>query len=109
MKHTQQALDRLLAKCALCGSDRPSPEATIVNESSDTELVHVTCKTCKGSIVALIFTTDHIISSVGVITDLTTKDLRKFQNSSVLNEQDILSVHETLQQSDICARLLQNY
>lgn len=105
----QQALEKLMSRCVLCGANQSALLAAIVNESNQAELVHIRCSNCKGALVALIYASGTVVTSIGMVTDLTQEDIAKFQQGKNITENDILNIHQTLQEADLCNRILQNY
>ncbi len=101
----QEALERLLAKCPRCQTSK-GLVTKLIREKPDAQLVHVTCSTCQGSLIAVVFTTGPLVSSVGLITDLSEKDVQRLHLSEALEEDDLIEIHEALQHADICRELL---
>ncbi|MDP3970767.1 MAG: hypothetical protein Q8P90_03630 [bacterium] len=109
MKNARQAIDKLVAQCAICGISHRSIQTTIINNTNDTELIHIRCGACKGSIVALIFNTGKNISSIGVITDLSEKDIMKMKNNKSITHDELMQLHQELTNKNICEAILNNY
>lgn len=102
----QEALGKLLSLCPHCRAQASQLDSVVINESNNAELVHVRCRTCQGSVVALLFSTGSLISSIGLITDLTQADAVKFQQAGELTEDDLFSLHAWLQQPSASGDLL---
>lgn len=102
----QDALDKLLSQCPRCKSDNSNLYTRMIKETAEAQLVHSKCGTCQGSLVAVVFTTGPMVSSVGLITDLSEDDVRRIQKQRPLNENDLIDIHEALQQDNICRQLL---
>lgn len=94
----QQALQKLLAVCPFCQTTQGEFTTSVVDEANDAELIHVRCQSCKAAMVALLFTTGPMISSIGMLTDLTLEDVSHFQRQRILSEDDLLALHEFLSQ-----------
>lgn len=103
----QEALDRLLNRCPRCSAET-GLITKLIREKPDAQLVHVQCTACQGSLIAVVFTTGPLVSSVGLVTDLSERDVQRLHLSEALEEDDLLSIHEALQHTDICRELLKN-
>lgn len=101
----QEALERLLAKCPRCQTSK-GLVTKLIREKPDAQLVHVNCSTCQGSLIAVVFTTGPLVSSVGLVTDLSEQDVQRLHLSEALEEDDLIAMHEALQHADICKELL---
>lgn len=87
----------MISFCPLCETNYNPMEARVLGEKEDGHLLHIRCKKCWNSILALVMVSNAGVSSVGLITDLTFEDVRKF--SEVRGEvtvDDVLAVHELL-------------
>lgn len=101
----QEALERLLARCPRCQASK-GLVTKLIREKPDAQLVHVSCSTCQGSLIAVVFTTGPLVSSVGLVTDLSEQDVQRLHLSEALEEDDLIAIHEALQHADICKELL---
>lgn len=72
--------------------------AKILEEREDAHLIHIECRRCSSSIVALILTGGIGISSVGLITDLTSDDVLKFKGTEDITSDDVLNLHQALEE-----------
>ena len=104
----QEALAKLLSLCPHCRAKYERLDTVIITESKDAELVHVKCRSCQGSIVALLFSTGPLISSIGLVTDLSQEDVVRFQKASELSEDDLLAYHEWLRKPSVVSNII-NY
>lgn len=73
----------------------------MITQSNKAELVHVQCQTCQGSLVALLFSTGPLISSIGLVSDLSREDVVRFQSASAVSEDDLFSLHDWLRQPSV--------
>lgn len=104
----QEALQKLLSVCPHCRAKYEQLDTAIITESKDAELVHVKCRSCQGSLVALLFSTGPLISSIGLVTDLSQEDVVRFQQAKEVSEDDLLACHEWLRQPRVVADMI-NY
>lgn len=95
-----------ILRCPVCGY-RYNLEQTKIIDSKDDKfspngslLIHTDCDRCKSSVVFSIAVDGPEIFSVGMVTDLTSSDTRKFKNSQPICSDDILATHQFLQDFD---------
>jgi hypothetical protein len=98
---------RLISYCPLCNTHYNPSEAAVLEEKDGAHLIHVSCNRCKSSIVAVIITGGIGVSSVGLITDLTSKDVMKFKISSPISEDDVIEAYELMRNRNNLAALLE--
>lgn len=87
---------RLISKCPVCSEQYQPFQANIVEEKADAQLVHIQCRKCQSSIVALIVDGHLGLTSVGLITDLSSQDVERFKDAQPLLEEDVFSAYEEL-------------
>lgn len=97
-QHASSPLDnlRLISYCPLCNAHYNPQEAKILEQREGAHLIHVQCHSCQSSIVAVVITGGLGISSVGLITDLTSRDVMHFKNQDAIIEDDILDAYKIL-------------
>jgi len=88
---------RLISKCPLCSEQYEPFQARIIEEKSEAQLVHIQCKKCQSSIVALIVNGQLGLTSVGLITDLSSEDVETFKDASPITEEDVFAAFNELQ------------
>lgn len=109
MKFAKPVLDRLITSCLLCGANRAPLKTTVIKSSNKAELVHIHCQSCKGALIAVVFTSGHEISSVGMLTDLTSSEVEQLEQRDHLTEDDLLAVHRLFNHTKLSEQLLNNY
>ncbi len=87
---------RVLTACPFCDSHYAIRAARVIAQKEDAHVVHIECVQCGGSIVALILANGTGPQSIGIMTDLARDEVAKFSSSTVVNEDDAVSLHEHL-------------
>lgn len=88
----------MISYCPLCETAYNPMEARILDEKEDGHLLHIRCKKCWNSILALVLVSNVGVSSVGLVTDLVYEDVQKFRTgTSEVTVDDVLEVHELLE------------
>lgn len=85
---------RLISKCPLCSEQYQPFQASIVEEKPEAQLVHIECRKCSSAIVALIVNGQLGLTSIGLITDLSSKDVEIFKDSIPISEDDVFQAFE---------------
>lgn len=93
--------------CPVCGYKYNAEQTSIVDLTSDGEkgdrskmLVHADCERCKSSVVFSIALNGPEIFSVGMVTDLTFSDVKKFRRSESVTANDAEALHDFLESFD---------
>lgn len=92
---------RLVSFCPVCETRYNPMQAQILGKDGETHLLHVQCKKCRNSILALVLVSQVGASSVGLLTDLTYEDVVRFKMNKQVSIDDVIDVHEFLRQSDL--------
>lgn len=96
----------VILHCPVC-SNKYSAEQTSIIEASGPDrydnsslLVHTDCERCQSSVVFSIAMDGPEIFSVGMVTDLTSADAKKFRNSGFVSLDEVIEFHDFLQAFD---------
>lgn len=85
-----------LPSCPLCGS-LYDPEGKVVIEKGERqELLHLTCVVCKKAFVLSVERSQARLRSVGLLTDCSAPDYKRFHRSGRVSLDDVLVIHEGL-------------
>ena len=87
---------KIVSHCPLCQTRHNNIEARILGEDGETHLLHLTCRKCRNSILALVLVNQTGVSSVGLITDLTFEDVVRFRHKSKITVDDVILTHQFL-------------
>lgn len=97
---------KVISACPACGNKYYSGDAKILEEKESGHLVHIQCKRCKSSVVALILSNGMGISSISLVTDLTSDDVLKFKDRIAITTDDVIDSHIMLKNNEIDFRKL---
>jgi len=81
----------------MCDTRYNPMHARLLGEEDDTHLMHVTCKKCQNSILAVVVTSQGNASSIGLVTDLSYEDVMRVGPASAVTVDDVIDVHEFLE------------
>ncbi len=99
---------RLISYCPMCNTHYNPNEARILEQKDGAHLIHVECRRCYSSIVAVVITGGIGISSVGLITDLTAEDVLRFKNQESVTEDNVIEAYEYFKQGSMIQDLKEN-
>lgn len=102
----EQALEKMIGQCPICAATKQDLTLNTIHQRSDAELLYIQCRACQSSVVALVFSTGSVISSIGLLTDLAKTEVKVFQNEPILTEDDLIQLHRTIKQRSITKLLL---
>jgi hypothetical protein len=75
-------------------------EARVIDERDGRHLMHIRCKKCAHSILALVLTSGMGVSSMGLLTDLTFDDVVQFREAKAITVDDVIALHHLLEQKE---------
>jgi hypothetical protein len=91
-------------RCPVCGYKYNLERTKIIDTKQEEEqanlFVHSDCGQCKSSVVFNISINGPDVFSIGMITDLTSGDTRKFSKVEPLSANDVLDLHSFLKEFD---------
>lgn len=86
-----------VATCPLCRKKYDPLEARIVTAEDGVELVHVECQHCRGAIIATTPSAESGVTSlVGVVTDLSSRDLFRLRAREPITADDVLTIYQCI-------------
>lgn len=92
----------LVLKCPICSQKYKMENTQIIDSEQDEAvgeariLIHSDCSRCKSSVMFNIEINGPEIFSVGMVTDLTSKDSEKFKNKLPINVNEVISIHKEI-------------
>lgn len=91
---------KLISYCPLCETSYNPQEARVLGEKDDSHLLHIQCGNCSNAIIALVLISSVGVSSVGLVTDLSYDDVLRFKNAGAISTDDVIEVHNALQNEE---------
>ncbi|OGH68524.1 MAG: hypothetical protein A3J66_00395 [Candidatus Magasanikbacteria bacterium RIFCSPHIGHO2_02_FULL_47_14] len=87
-----------ISQCPLCSHKYQKDSVRILEQEGDARLMHMTCGKCKNAVLALVVTSKAVVGSVGMMTDLTVKDVVRLREKEAVTEEELLEFHTLLKQ-----------
>lgn len=88
---------RVVSYCPLCNTQYHQLSARILEEKDGAHLIHIQCRKCNASIVALVLAGAMGISSIGLLTDLSSEDAIRLKHSPTVTSDDVINIYTLLQ------------
>lgn len=87
-----------VSRCPFCSAEYDLDGAKVIGEEEDATVVYVTCSRCESSIVAMVAMTGLGIVSLGLVTDMTAEDAKKFFGSKAVSSNELLQIYQLLKE-----------
>ncbi len=97
---------RVVTRCPFCSADYNLDSAQVIGEENDATMVYVACSECESSIVAVVAMSGLGVVSLGLVTDMTAEDTKRFVGASSMTSNDLLSIYELLKDQGVSVKKL---
>lgn len=87
-----------VSRCPFCSAEYDLDGARVIGEEEDATVVYVTCSKCESSIIAMVAMTGLGIVSLGLVTDMTAEDTKRFFGGKEVTSDELLSIYELLKE-----------
>ncbi|HLD25950.1 MAG TPA: hypothetical protein VJC05_02840 [Candidatus Andersenbacteria bacterium] len=89
----------LVTRCPFCSAEYDLDGAQVIGEENDATMVYITCSECESSIVAIVAMSGLGVVSLGLVTDMTIEDTKRFTGTSQVTSDELLEVYELLEKN----------
>jgi len=83
----------LILNCPICFSPYSPLDIELIEDSEKAHLLHLSCHKCGSQILALITNNMSQVFSQGLVTELTSNEVRKFKDSPAVSLDDVIDLH----------------
>lgn len=90
----------LVSRCPFCSAEYDLEGAKIIGEEDESTMIYVTCSECESSIVAIVAMSGLGIVSLGLVTDMTAEDTKRFSGAKSVSSDELLSIYELLEKNN---------
>lgn len=87
-----------VSRCPFCSAEYDLDGAKVIAEEDESTVVYVTCSECESSIVAVVAMSGLGIVSLGLVTDMTPDDTKRFFGAGQISSNELLTMYEILHQ-----------
>ena len=88
-----------VSRCPFCSAEYDLDGAKVIGEEEESTMVYVTCSECESSIIAIVAMSGLGIVSLGLVTDMTEADTKRFRDSKGVTSDELLSIYELLEKN----------
>lgn len=97
---------KLISHCPVCSQDYKSEAAKLFVNESEAKFVHFTCANCQSHFMAMVMIAPKGMSTVGMVTDLSFKDVQKLHKLSPLTIDEAIEGHKFINSLDFSKNLI---
>ena len=92
---------KVVRECPLCKVSYGLDDTNVLKEKNGTHLVHATCPNCNSAMLSVVVVSQLGMSSIGVMTDLSAKDVNTLNMKGPIEEDELLEFHSILRKNSI--------
>jgi hypothetical protein len=96
---------KVVSQCPLCKSRQNDMEARVLGQDGEARLLYLNCHKCGNSLLALVLVSHSGVSSIGMVTDLSYDDVRRFHQVDQVCTDDVLQIHQEMNQTEFLQRI----
>lgn len=85
-----------MQECVICKKDARENQLTIVENSADRTVFHITCNHCHHGMLAFLGNTQFGLGLVGLLTDLSSDDVLRLHGQEPMTGDELLHHYELL-------------
>lgn len=100
---------QILSTCPLCHAQYNPLKTQIVAERDDAHLLYLECRHCGSAVVALVTTGAAGLRSIGVVTDLTSREIATNPGSGEVTHDDVIAMYDWLEREERLPQTLTNF
>lgn len=82
--------------CPLCNKEYAPVNLQVVEQAGETILAHSHCPVCAGAVLSLLYKDFMGITLLGLVTDLDYDDTMRFKDAEAVDEDEVLTLYQTL-------------
>jgi transcription elongation factor Elf1 len=100
--HKKHFLDeslKVIATCPVCQNKYESQAVKIVEQQADAYVLHINCSKCNSSVLAYAVQTPMGVTTIGLLTDLQSVEVKRFLRQAAISEDDVLRIYEAIHSS----------
>jgi hypothetical protein len=84
---------KALISCPLCQAHYQPIFSKTIQENDEAHLLHLECHQCGSQVLAFVRTDLPAISSIGLVTDLKSEEVKKFQEAEEIGINEVIDLH----------------
>lgn len=92
-----------VCRCPFCSEEYDLDGAKVIGEEDESTMVYVTCSQCQSSIIAIVAMSGLGVVSLGLVTDMSEEDTKRFIKGESVSSNELLSIYEILEKDNTTA------
>ncbi len=100
---------QILSTCPLCHAQYNPLKTHIVAARDDAHLLYLECRQCGSAVVAVVTTSPGGLTSVGAVTDLTSREVAALPPHRGVTHNDVIELYAWLRRDDRWPQTLMNF
>lgn len=89
---------KYLGSCSVCEISFQPRSANLISRKDEVTQIYAQCSNCKSSVIIFVLKSAMgFVTTVGMLTDMTKRDLEKFSKTNPITADDILELHKSLE------------
>ncbi len=92
---------RVIRDCPLCEGEYELDDMSILKEKNNSMLVHATCPHCNNAVLSVMVVSEVGLSSLGLVTDLSQKDVVRLQDKEPVSDDEFLEFHSLIRKKQL--------
>jgi len=94
--------DSFLGVCPICRKKLKISNSNIVDRDNNANLYYVECKNCDSSVMLAVFPMkDGIVTTMGILTDISHEDLNLIKNSEPVTTDNVLALYDYIKSNKV--------
>ncbi len=85
---------KAISECPVCRKKHFAADIKLIEESENGHLLHIRCKECQASLLVLVSLSESGMNLIGVLTDLSGDEVKKYLDSPAIDSEQILNLYE---------------
>ncbi|MBI2055562.1 MAG: hypothetical protein HYT42_01575 [Candidatus Sungbacteria bacterium] len=93
---------QFLGKCAVCSTEYRPQQVRVIDKKGEAALIHADCSQCNTSTLFAVMTGEMgYVVTMGMLTDLTKEDLKRFGSARAITLENVLDWHVQFEQPNV--------
>lgn len=88
---------KIINKCPICSATYPQQQIKVFATEESAQILHLTCGACHSFFVAMIVLLGNGISSMGMVTDLSYRDVQRLHGQESFTLDEALVGYEAIE------------
>ncbi len=88
---------RLNGRCPICNTMYDLQKYRVIGERDHNILTYIQCSQCGSAVLSLMSINQFGLQAIGLLTDLTSEEVAKFESIESITQDDVIQLHQMLE------------